>query len=62
MPTGLLRVKRFGDTLMDNFTPIHDVDLIGKLPAEIEILFDEQDRHASDPRASAAHSPIRGSP
>ena len=46
VPTRLSGVERFSRSFMHDFAAIHDVDVIGKLAAEVEILLDEQDGHA----------------
>ena len=43
---GRRRIQRFGHALVDDFAAVHDVDVIRKLAAEVEILLDQQDRHA----------------
>src|SRR5690349_12665577 len=42
----LRRIERLGRPLMHDLAAIHDVNVICELPAEIEILFDQKDRHA----------------
>ncbi|EGE57968.1 hypothetical protein RHECNPAF_3500017 [Rhizobium etli CNPAF512] len=44
--TSLRRIEAFGKSFMHDLAAVHDIDVIGKLPAEVEILLDEQDRHA----------------
>ncbi|QTK80690.1 hypothetical protein AT6N2_C3204 [Agrobacterium tumefaciens] len=40
------RIQRFGQPLMHDLAAVHDVDVVGKFAAEIQILLDQQDRHA----------------
>jgi hypothetical protein len=38
-------VESFGYPLVNDFAAVHDIDVVGELATEIEILLDEQDRH-----------------
>lgn len=46
MSPRLSRIQGFSHTFVNNLAAVHDVDVIRKLPAEVQILFHQQDRHA----------------